>query len=49
VISTLDVTSAGTATLEADWTTVARNPTLATRRRRSASLPPDLRLPIKML
>jgi uncharacterized lipoprotein YmbA len=34
VISTLDVTNAGTATLEADWTIVPRNPTLPTQRRR---------------
>ena len=34
VISTLDVTSPGIATLEADWTIVPRNPTLSTRRRR---------------
>ena len=34
VINTLDVTSAGTATLEADWTIVPRNPGLPTRRQR---------------
>jgi uncharacterized protein len=34
VISTLDVTRAGMATLEADWTIVPRNPNLPTRRRR---------------
>jgi uncharacterized lipoprotein YmbA len=34
VISTLDVNSAGMATLEADWTIVPRNPTLPTRRQR---------------
>jgi uncharacterized protein len=34
VISTLDVTNAGIATLEADWTIVPRNPNLPTRRRR---------------
>ena len=34
VVSTLDVTSAGRATLEADWTIVPRNPNLPTRRQR---------------
>jgi uncharacterized lipoprotein YmbA len=34
-ISTLDVTSAGAATLEADWTIVPRNPTQPTRRQRA--------------
>ena len=33
-ISTFDVTSAGVATLEADWTIVPRNPTKPTRRQR---------------
>lgn len=34
-ISTFDVTSAGVATLEADWTIVPRNPTQPTRRQRA--------------
>jgi uncharacterized lipoprotein YmbA len=34
-ISTLDVTSAGVATLEADWTLVPRDPARPTRRQRA--------------
>ena len=34
-ISTFDVTSAGMATLEADWTIVPRNPAKPTRRQRA--------------
>ena len=34
-ISTFDVTSAGMATLEADWTIVPRNPAQPTRRQRA--------------
>jgi len=35
-ISTLDITSSGVATLEADWTVVPRDPAQPTRRRRAS-------------